>query len=78
MKDLLIKFTAIMQKYFLHMILKSAVLFIILIVGLHYTSKAQSIFGRNDTLIKMAVVFEGDTIEAKQLLQAMTMPTLTV
>ncbi len=56
-----------MQKYFLHMILKSAVLFIILIVGLHYTSKAQSIFGRNDTLIKMAVVFEGDTIEAKVL-----------
>ncbi len=46
---------------------RSAVLFIILIVGLHYTSNGQSNFGKNDTLIRMAVVFEGDTIEAKLL-----------
>ncbi len=42
-------------------------LFIILILGSHYTSNGQSNFGKNDTLIRMAVVFEGDTIEAKTL-----------
>ena len=49
------------------MSLKSTALFLVLIVGLNYTSSGQSRFGRNDTLIRMAVVFEGDTIEAKLL-----------
>ncbi len=56
-----------MRKSFLHMSLKSAALFLILIVGLHNTSNCQSSFGRNDTLTRMAIVFEGDTIEAKIL-----------
>jgi hypothetical protein len=56
-----------MQKSFLHMTLKSAALFLILTVSSHYISNGQSRFGRNDTLIRMAVVFEGDTIEAKFL-----------
>ena len=55
-----------MQKFFLHISLKSAALFLVL-VGLGYTSNSQSRFGKNDTLIRTAVVFEGDTIEAKLL-----------
>jgi len=46
---------------------RSAALFISLIVGLHHASNGQSNFGKNDTLIRMAVVFEGDTLEAKIL-----------
>ena len=55
-----------MQKFFLHISLKSAALFLVL-AGLGYTSNSQSRFGKNDTLIRTAVVFEGDTIEAKLL-----------
>jgi len=40
---------------------------IIILVAARYTSKAQSRFGPNDTLIRAAVVFEGDTIEARTL-----------
>jgi hypothetical protein len=39
---------------------------IILIVA-QYPLKAQSRFGQNDSLIRSAIVFEGDTIEAKVL-----------
>ena len=49
------------------MSLKSTALFLLFIVGFYYASKSQSQFSRNDTLIRMAVIFEGDTIEAKIL-----------
>ena len=49
------------------MSLKSAIFCLVFIVGLQYTSNGQTRFGTNDTLIRMAVVFEGDTIEAKLL-----------
>ena len=49
------------------MSLKSTALFLLFIVGFHYASKSQSQFSKNDTLIRMAIVFEGDTIEAKIL-----------
>ncbi len=46
---------------------RSTALLIILIFALHFTSNGQTNFGKNDTLNRMAVVFEGDTIEAKTL-----------
>src|SRR5687768_12714288 len=54
-----------MQKFFLHISLKSALFFVL--IGISYTSNSQSRFGKNDTLIRTAVIFEGDTIEAKLL-----------
>ena len=38
-----------------------------LFILLHSTSFSQSKFGQNDTLLRPAIVFEGDTIEAKVL-----------
>ena len=40
---------------------------IIISLGSSYFSTAQSRYGINDTIISSAVVYEGDTIEAKQL-----------
>jgi len=40
---------------------------IIILMAVQCTLKAQSRFGPNDTLIRAAVVFEGDTIEARVL-----------
>ena len=55
-----------MKKVFTSANFKTAALIIILTAVL-YNSKAQSRFGPNDTLIRSAIVFEGDTIEARVL-----------
>src|SRR5258706_1409773 len=56
-----------MKKNFLHIHFRNCLLVIILLFSIQDKSKAQSRFGVNDTLIRTAVVFEGDTIEAKVL-----------
>ena len=56
-----------MEKIFLHMHLKTGLLVLFLLIVIQYKSNAQSRFGTNDTLIRTAVVYEGDTIEAKVL-----------
>ena len=56
-----------MKKNFLHIHLRNCLLIIILLFSIQDKSIAQSRFGVNDTLIRTAVVFEGDTIEAKVL-----------
>ncbi|MEO6454158.1 MAG: DUF4294 domain-containing protein [Ginsengibacter sp.] len=56
-----------MKKRFLNADLKTGFLVLLLLIFIQYKSNAQSRFGNNDTLIRTAVVFEGDTIEAKVL-----------
>jgi hypothetical protein len=56
-----------MKKLFTSANFKTAVLLILILIAAQYKSNSQSSFGRNDTLIRTAVVFEGDTIEAKTL-----------
>lgn len=56
-----------MKNSFLHTYLRNCLLVIILLFSIQDKSKAQSRYGVNDTLIRTAVVFEGDTIEAKVL-----------
>ncbi len=55
----------------MHIILKhTGLVFLLLIVNLFFsinTTKAQSAYGVNDTIVSVAVVYEGDTIEAKTL-----------
>ena len=42
-------------------------LFLMVLISLVHSSKAQSRYGVNDTIISVAVIYEGDTIEAKRL-----------
>lgn len=55
-----------MKKFFTSAYFKTAAL-VITLITVQYKSNGQSRFGPNDTLIRTAVVFEGDTIEAKVL-----------
>jgi hypothetical protein len=56
-----------MKKLFTSANFKTTALLIISLIITQYKLNAQSKFGLNDTLIRAAVVFEGDTIEAKIL-----------
>ena len=56
-----------MKKPFASANFKTTALLIIILIAVQYKSTSQSNFGPNDTLIRSAVIFEGDTIEAKVL-----------
>ena len=56
-----------MAQKFSNIDLKTGLLVLFLLIFIQCTSNAQSRFGSNDTLVRMAVVYEGDTIEAKVL-----------
>ena len=55
-----------MHKLFKHTWLVSLLLIVYLFSSIN-TAKAQSAYGINDTIVSVAVVYEGDTIEAKTL-----------
>jgi Domain of unknown function (DUF4294) len=61
----LLKFTWI--KPLGDMIKKTVTLLSILLIGAQLSAFAQSSYGPNDTLIRTAIVYEGDTIESKVL-----------
>lgn len=56
-----------MKKLFLYSSFKTILLSLFLLIAIQHKLKSQSRFGINDTLIRSAIVFEGDTIEAKVL-----------
>ncbi len=56
-----------MGKTILHKCTITALLVLFTLLISHYNLKAQSRFSATDTLIRMAVVYEGDTIEARVL-----------
>ena len=65
-----------MQLYIKHIVLKIAVLFFVLIVS----TKSNAVFaqsGPRDTILTAAVIYNGDTIEAKTLTDVSVMARLT-
>ena len=65
-----------MQLYIKHIVLKIAVLFFVLIVS----AKSNAVFaqsGPRDTILTAAVIYNGDTIEAKTLTDVSVMARLT-
>lgn len=56
-----------MKKLFTSAYFRTAAVSLILLIAIHQNSVCQSRFGPNDTLIRSAVIFEGDTIEARVL-----------
>jgi tRNA splicing ligase len=56
-----------MRKSYALAILKSALTFLFLTLFITNKINAQTSFGKNDTIVRVAVIYEGDTIEAKVL-----------
>ncbi|MEO6327943.1 MAG: DUF4294 domain-containing protein [Ginsengibacter sp.] len=56
-----------MRNFFFHTHLKTALLVLFSLIFIQHRSNAQSGFSSNDTLLRTAIVYEGDTIEARVL-----------
>ena len=56
-----------MRTSFQYKISTLPLLLILLFLAVNHNAKAQSRYGINDTIISVAVIYEGDTIEAKTL-----------
>lgn len=56
-----------MAQKFSNIDFKPRLLVLFLLLFIQYKSNSQSRFGSNDTLVRTAVIYEGDTLEAKVL-----------